>query len=219
MKFYLDSAEIENIKKAAKLGYLCGVTTNPSLLKKARVWEKFENLTNFYAEILQITHGLLFVQLPSEGFEPYLKSLEELDRGRIVVKIPSVQNGISMLKMAHELGYKACPTAVYTTSQAAMWKILGADYLAVYINRMEHRGFNVEKNLRSIFSILNSTVKLLGASIKNVSQFSLLLDMNIDAVTLSYEMFESISRCEFSMQDVEKFDRDFADVVKHFESA
>ncbi len=217
MKFYIDSADIEEIEKAIKLGYVQGVTTNPTLLKKARVWEKFENLHEFYSYLLKISNVEIFIQVPSKDYEYVLKELNGLDLSRIVVKIPSVPAGLDIARRLIYGGYITCATAVYTASQAAMWATLGVDYVAVYVNRMEKRGFDAEENISMILNVLkNSKAKVLAASVKKVEQLSFLLKIGVEHFTLNYRMLDAVTKCDFSLSDVKTFDADMEEVRRKF---
>lgn len=218
MDFYVDSANMKEIEKALSLGYVQGITTNPTLLKRAEIWKDFKSLHEFYSKLMEMCDGEVFVQVPSRNYEHMLKKLENLDNSRLVIKIPSVPNGIKAANDIMNKGYSVCATAVYTTSQAAMWSSIGVDYVAIYVNRMEKRGFNAKENVVSILNVLsNSRTKVLAASVKTVGQLSYLIDARVEYITLEYEMIEAITKCDFSIDDVEVFDNDLEEVVKRFE--
>ncbi|MCL4407829.1 MAG: transaldolase, partial [Thermotogae bacterium] len=131
MNLYVDSAKIDEIKKSLSLGYVHGITTNPTLLKKAEVWKESNNLRSFYSKILDLCDGEVFVQIPSQKFEPILGELESLDMSRLIIKIPSVSSSVEIAKNLVDRGYGICATAVYTPSQAIVWASLDANYVSV----------------------------------------------------------------------------------------
>ena len=217
MDFYIDSANMEEIEKAVSLGYVRGITTNPTLLKRAEVWKNFKSLNEFYSKLMKMCDGKVFAQIPSQNHERTLNELENLDNSRLVIKVPSVPTGIKVANNIMSRGYSVCATAVYTTSQAAMWSSIGVDYVAIYVNRMEKRGFNAKENIASILNVLSNTrTKVLAASVKTVEQLSYLMDMGIEHITLGYEMLEAITKCDFSIDDVKVFDDDSEEVMKRF---
>ncbi len=217
MKFYLDSARIDEIEKATSFGYIQGVTTNPTLLKRAEVWKDFKSLEELYLKIMRICDGEVFTQAPSENPQKMLNEIKNLDDSRLVIKIPSVPNGLKIARELVDKGYSVCATAVYTTSQAIMWSSMGVDYVALYVNRMEKKGFDTSKNVKAIVKALSNTqTRVLAASVKTVEQLSLLVDASVDYVTLGYDMIEDITKCDFSIQDTKTFDNDFEEVYKKF---
>ena len=217
MKFYLDSARIEEIEKATSFGYIQGVTTNPTLLKRAEIWKNFKGLGEFYLKVMRICDGEVFAQVPSKNSQKMLNEIKNLDDSRLVIKIPSVPSGLKIAKELVDKGYSVCATAVYTTSQAIMWSSLGVDYVAVYVNRMEKKGFDASKNVKAIVEALTNTqTKVLVASVKTVEQLSSLVDVGVDYVTLDYNMIEGITKCDFSIQDTKVFDNDLEEVFKEF---
>ncbi len=217
MKFYLDSARIDEIEKATSFGYIQGVTTNPTLLKRVEVWRDFKSLGEFYLKVMRICDGEVFVQVPSENSLKMLNEIKNLDDSRLVIKVPSVPKGLKIAKELVDKGYSVCATAVYTTSQAIMWSSLGADYVAVYVNRMEKKGFETFKNIKAIVKALSKTqTKVLAASVKTVEQLSSLVDVGVDYVTLDYNMIDGITKCDFSIQDTKTFDNDFEEMYERF---
>ncbi len=215
MKFYLDSARIDEIKKAASLGYVQGVTTNPTLLKRAEIWKDFKSLGEFYLEVMRICDGKIFMQVPSENSQKMLNEIKNLDDSRLVIKVPSVPKGLKIAKGLIDKDYSICATAVYTTSQALMWSSIGVDYVAVYVNRMEKKGFDAFKNVKAIVKALSNTqTSVLAASVKTVEQLSWLIDIGADYATLDYDMIEGITKCDFSIQDTKIFDNDFEKMYK-----
>ncbi len=217
MNFYIDSAKTEEIERAISLGYVQGITTNPTLLKRAEIWKEFKNLYEFYSKLMKMCDGEVFVQVPSQNYEHMLKEMERLDSSKLVIKIPSVPSGIKAANNIMNMGYSVCATAVYTTSQAAMWSSIGVDYVAIYVSRMEKRGFNTKENIVSILNVLSNTrTKVLAASVKTIEQLSYLIDSGIEYITLGYEMLEAITKCNFSIDDVKIFDDDLEEVIKRF---
>ncbi len=219
MRFYVDSANVEEIENALSFGYVKGVTTNPTLLKQERIWEKFESVKEFYSEIAKLLNmyvqdGKIFVQIPSTYIPTFLDELRDIFDG-LVIKIPSTPAALKNAVKLKEKGYSLCATAVYTSSQALMWSEIGVDYVAIYVNRMKKRGFNIQDNVNSIVKVLNqSSTKVLAASVKDVQELSLVMNVGIQHVTLGYEMIKDITKCDFSVEDTKTFDLDFEEVKK-----
>ncbi len=217
MQLYIDSAKIEEIKKALALGYVHGITTNPTLLKNAEVWKEYKNLRSFYSKLLDMCDGEVFAQIPSQKPEKILEELEDLDMSRLIIKIPSVPDGIEIARSLVDRGYSVCATAVYTPSQAIAWSSLDADYVAVYFNRMESNGMDAKGIVKTILNVLSKTrTKLLAASVKTTDQLDFLVSSGVEYITVGYDLVEKLIISENSQKDARAFDDDMAKVIKAF---
>ncbi|MCL5032205.1 MAG: hypothetical protein M1542_03000 [Thermotogae bacterium] len=217
MNLYVDSAKIDEIKKSLSLGYVHGITTNPTLLKKAEVWKESNNLRSFYSKILDLCDGEVFVQIPSQKFEPILGELESLDMSRLIIKIPSVSSSVEIAKNLVDRGYGICATAVYTPSQAIVWASLDANYVAVYFNRMEVFGINALENVKTILNVLSkSKTKVIAASVKTLDQMNLLVSTGVEYITIGYDLIEKLIESDNSQRDTKNFDEDMSEVMNNF---
>ncbi len=217
MELYVDSAKIDEIKKALNLGYVHGITTNPTLLKSAEVWKENKSLRYFYSKLLDMCEGEVFAQVPSQKSDDVLEALENLDMSRLVVKVPSVPSGVSIAKTLVDRGYNICATAVYTPSQAIAWASLDADYVAIYFNRMESAGINALENVKTILKVLSKTrTKVLAASVKTPEQLNALVSIGVDYITVGYDLLEKLIESDYSKKDTKSFDEDMAAVIKAF---
>ncbi len=217
MQLYIDSAKIDEIKKALALGYVHGITTNPTLLKNAEVWKEYKNLRSFYSKLLDMCDGEVFAQIPSQKPEKVLEEIGNLDMSRLIIKIPSVSGGIEIARSLVDRGYIVCATAVYTSSQAIAWSSLGADYVAIYFNRMESNGMDAKGNVKTILNVLSKTrTKLLAASVKTTEQLDFLVSSGVEYITVGYDLLEKLIISENSQKDAKSFDDDMAKVIKAF---
>jgi len=217
MNLYVDSAKIDEIKKSLELGYVHGITTNPTLLKKAEVWKESKNLRSFYSKILALCDGEVFVQIPSQKFEPILDELESLDMSRLIIKIPSVSGSVKIAKGLVDRGYSICATAIYTPSQAIAWASLDVDYVAIYFNRMEVAGINALENTKLILNTLSkSKTKVIAASVKTLEQLNSLVSVGIEYITIGYDLLEKLIESDSSQRDTKNFDEDMFNVMKNF---
>jgi transaldolase len=217
MNLYVDSAKIDEIKKSLELGYVHGITTNPTLLKKAEVWKESKNLRSFYSKILALCDGEVFVQIPSQKFKPILDELESLDMSRLIIKIPSVSGSVKIAKELVDRGYSICATAIYTPSQAIAWASLDVDYVAIYFNRMEVAGINALENTKLILNALSkSKTKVIAASVKTLEQLNSLVSVGIEYITIGYDLLEKLIESDSSQRDTKNFDEDMFNVMKNF---
>jgi transaldolase len=217
MKLYIDSAKIDEIKEALSLGYVEGITTNPTLLKVAEIWKDYKSIKSFYSKLLDLCDGEIFVQIPSVNPQKVLDELENLDRSRLVIKIPSVPSGVQVAKDLIDRGYYVCATAVYAPSQAIAWASIDVDYIAIYFNRMELSGINALENTKTILNLLSKTrTKVLAASVKTLEQLNSLVSAGVDYVTVGHDLLQQLMNSENSLKDTKVFDADMLKVLKEF---
>ncbi len=211
MKFYLDSANIEEIKVASDLPYFSGVTTNPILLSKSGV----VNREKFYESILTlIPKKELFVQVFSRDAEGVYKealSLSSLARDRIIIKIPATDE---LLKTANRLtlkGIRVCLTAVSSIRQIAISGTLNIEYCAVYLNRMLKTGKEIYKQISDSSKMITENLfntRILIASLPDESLIEpILMYKNLD-YTLPFKPFMNLLKT----RDSEEWIRGFYEV-------
>ncbi|HEB62019.1 MAG TPA: fructose-6-phosphate aldolase, partial [Bacteroidetes bacterium] len=137
MKFFVDTANLAQIKEAKDLGILDGVTTNPTLMAKEGIKGK-NNIFKHYADICSIVEGDVSAEVISVDFEGMIKEAEELATisPYIVVKIPMIKEGIKAIKYLSEKGIKTNCTLVFSAGQAILAAKAGATYLSPFIGRI-----------------------------------------------------------------------------------
>ncbi len=147
MKFYLDSANLDEIQKAKDLSFFAGVTTNPILISRAGIKDRLQ----FYRHVLSvIPKKELFVQVFSKAAEEAYKeavSLSNLSRERVIIKIPVTNEMTNTAARLTEKGIRVCLTAVSNIRQIAVAGTLGIEYCAVYLNRMLKKNKKVYEHI------------------------------------------------------------------------
>ncbi|EIV99427.1 transaldolase family protein [Thermoanaerobacter siderophilus] len=210
MELYLDTADIDEIKSAFNIGIVKGVTTNPTILLKTR-----KSRENSIRDILKYSKGMVYVQTVSEKYEDIMsevQSLLEFDNKRIGIKIPVTPDGIKAIKELSDKSIKTIATAVFTTSQAVVSALAGADYIAPYINRMEQNeidAINIIKEIRNIYEMNNIETKILAASFRNMEQIMRVIKAGAQAVTISYELFCEMFNNYLTEKSINKFKEDW----------
>ncbi|TCW39510.1 transaldolase [Thermohydrogenium kirishiense] len=210
MDLFLDTADIEQIKQGFDIGILKGVTTNPSILLKAG-----KSRSDTIKAILENSNGLLFVQTVSDKYRDIMIEANELlsfDSKRIGIKIPVTPDGIKAIQELKKSSVKTLATAVFSTSQAIISAIAGADYIAPYINRMEQNGIDaieVIKEIRSIYEMNCFETKILAASFRNVEQVIRTIKAGTHSVTISYELFCDMFNNYLTDKSIKKFAEDW----------
>lgn len=167
MKFFLDTAIVEEIRWAAKLGVVDGVTTNPTLI--ARSGRKFEKVVK---EITEIVDGPISAEAVSLNAEGMIKEARELSRihKNIVVKIPFIEEGIKAVKVLSKEGIKTNVTLVFSASQSLIAAKVGASYVSPFIGRIDDtgaRGMKVVEETVKIFKNYNYQTEVIVASIRH----------------------------------------------------
>lgn len=171
MKFFIDTANLAQIKEAQDLGVLDGVTTNPSLMAKEGISGE-QNVINHYKAICEIVDGDVSAEVISTNFENIIKEGEALAKldDKIVVKVPMIKDGIKALKYFSSKGIKTNCTLVFTAGQALLAAKAGATYVSPFIGRLDDistDGLSLIEDIRLIFDNYGYETQILAASIRN----------------------------------------------------
>lgn len=213
MELYLDTADIDEIKSAFNIGIVKGVTTNPTILLKAK-----KSREDSIRDILKYSKGMVYVQTISEKYEDIMSEAQrllEFDNKRIGIKIPVTPDGIKAIKELSDKSIKTIATAVFTTSQAVVSALAGADYIAPYINRMEQNeidAINIIKEIRNIYEMNDMETKILAASFRNMEQIMRVIKAGAHAVTISYELFCEMLNNYLTEKSINKFKEDWKEL-------
>lgn len=167
MEFYIDTAEIEAIKKYWDMGVIDGVTTNPTLI--ARSGRVFSEVI---AEIAEVVKGPISVEAVSETAEELIEESKKLAEygEHIVVKIPMTEAGLKATKELTKLGIKTNVTLIFSASQALLAAKAGATYVSIFVGRLDdkgHEGMDVVWETSQIFQNFDMESKIITASIRH----------------------------------------------------
>ena len=170
MKFFIDTANLEQIKEAQALGVLDGVTTNPSLMAKEGIPASQAN--EFYKEVCNIVQGPVSAEVISTDYEGMIKegdALAELNE-HIVVKIPMIKDGIKAIKYFSDKGIKTNCTLIFSVGQALLAAKAGATYVSPFIGRLDDistDGLNLITDIRTVFDNYMFDTQILAASVRH----------------------------------------------------
>jgi len=171
MKFFIDTANLDQIKEAQDLGVLDGVTTNPSLMAKEGISGE-ENVLNHYRAICAIVEGDVSAEVISTDYQTMIKegeALAQLD-SKIVVKIPMIKDGIKAIKYFSKKGIKTNCTLVFSAGQALLAAKAGATYVSPFIGRLDDistDGLALIEDIRLIYDNYNYPTQILAASVRH----------------------------------------------------
>ncbi len=171
MKFFIDTANLEQIREAQALGILDGVTTNPSLMAKEGITGE-ENIKNHYKAICEIVDGDVSAEVISTDFEGMVKEGEELEalHPQIVVKLPMIGDGVKACKYFSDKGIKTNVTLVFSAGQALLAAKAGATYVSPFIGRLDDistDGLNLISEIRHIYDNYMFETEILAASVRH----------------------------------------------------
>ncbi|MCZ2085692.1 MULTISPECIES: fructose-6-phosphate aldolase [unclassified Kaistella] len=187
MKFFIDTANLEQIKEAQDLGILDGVTTNPSLMAKEGISGK-EAILNHYKTICEIADGDISAEVLSTTYEEMIKEGEELAaiHPNIVVKIPMIKDGIKALKYFSNKGIKTNCTLIFSAGQALLAAKAGANYVSPFLGRLDDisvDGMNLIEEIRIIFDNYMFDTEILAASIRSPMHIINCAKIGADVIT------------------------------------
>ena len=187
MKFFIDTANLDQIREAQDLGILDGVTTNPSLMAKEGISGK-EAITNHYKTICDIVDGDISAEVLSTTYEEMIKEGDELAaiHPNIVVKIPMIKDGIKALKYFSDKGIKTNCTLIFSAGQALLAAKAGATYVSPFLGRLDDisvDGLNLIEEIRVIFDNYMFDTEILAASIRSPMHIINCAKIGADVVT------------------------------------
>jgi len=171
MKFFIDTANLNQIKEAQDLGVLDGVTTNPSLMAKEGITGK-DKILKHYEDICTIVEGDVSAEVIATDFENMVKEGEELAslHPQIVVKVPMIKDGIKAIKYFSDQGIKTNCTLVFSAGQALLAAKAGATYVSPFIGRLDDvstDGLNLIAEIRMIYDNYGFNTQILAASVRH----------------------------------------------------
>ncbi|MDF0716147.1 fructose-6-phosphate aldolase [Muricauda sp. 334s03] len=171
MKFFIDTANLDQIKEAQELGVLDGVTTNPSLMAKEGITGK-DNILKHYVDICNIVDGDVSAEVVATEFEEMVKEGEELAElhDQIVVKVPMIKDGVKALKYFSDKGIRTNCTLVFSPGQALLAAKAGATYVSPFLGRLDDistDGLNLIAEIRLIYDNYGFETEILAASIRH----------------------------------------------------
>jgi len=206
MKFFIDTANLEEIKTAASFGVIDGVTTNPSLVSK-------EGDINFHTrikEICEVVDGPVnaeVVSIDTDGMIEEARELAEL-ASNVVVKVPMTIDGLKAVKTLSKEGIKTNVTLVFSANQALLAAKAGATFVSPFIGRLDdraHDGMELVKEIRTIYDNYCFETELLAASIRHPLHVKQAALAGADIATIPYSVIEKMSKHPLTDTGLDRF--------------
>lgn len=187
MKFFIDTANLEQIKEAQDLGILDGVTTNPSLMAKESI-KGDDNILKHYKKICEIVDGDVSAEVISTEFEGMIKEGEKLSalHPQIVVKIPAIKEGIKAIKYLSQKGIRTNCTLIFSQGQALLAAKAGATYVSPFIGRLDDTssdGLELVEKLVEMLNYYGFETQVLAASIRHPMHIIKCIEIGVDVAT------------------------------------
>ena len=211
MKFFIDTANVEDIKKANDMGVICGVTTNPSLIaKEGRVFEKV------IAEIASIVDGPISgeVRATTTDAESMIREGREIAKihKNMVVKIPMTVEGLKAVKVLSSEGIKTNVTLIFTANQALLAARAGASYVSPFLGRLDDistKGIDLVAEIAEMFDVAGIETEIIAASVRipiHVTECAL---AGADIATVPYKVIVPMPHHPLTDGGIEKFKQDY----------
>lgn len=214
MKIFVDTAKVEDIKKANDMGVICGVTTNPSLIAK-----EGRDFKEVITEITQIVDGPISgeVKATTTSAEGMIKEGREIAsiHKNMVVKIPMTIEGLKAVKVLSKEGIKTNVTLVFTSNQALLAARAGASYVSPFLGRLDdisQSGIELIKEISSIFKIYNFDTEIIAASVRNHIHVKECALAGADIATIPYGVIEQMTKHPLTDAGILKFQQDYEKV-------
>lgn len=187
MKFFIDTANLDQIKEAQDMGILDGVTTNPSLMAKEGITGK-DNILQHYIDICNAVEGDVSAEVIAIDLKGMIKEGEELAalHPQIVVKIPMIKEGVKALRHFSQKGIKTNCTLVFSSGQALLAAKAGATYVSPFIGRLDDIGFDgieLIEEIRHIYNNYAFETEILAASIRHTRHLIACAQIGADVMT------------------------------------
>ncbi len=213
MKFFIDTASLDQIKEAKDLGILDGVTTNPSLMAKEGITGE-ANIIQHYVDICKIVDGDVSAEVISTDFDGIVKEgkrLAELAEN-IVVKVPMIREGIKAISYFTEHGIRTNCTLVFSAGQAILAAKAGATYLSPFVGRVDDiswDGIELIRQIAEIYAVQGYETEILAASIRNAKHIVDAAQAGADVVTCPLSSMLGLLKHPLTDIGLEKFLADY----------
>lgn len=209
MKFFIDTANLQEIREAYDLGVLDGVTTNPSLMAKEGI-SGDANVKAHYKAICDIVDDNVSAEVIATDYEGILKEGRELAKidSKIVVKVPMIKDGVKAIKQFTKEGIRTNCTLIFSAGQALLAAKAGASYVSPFIGRLDdisHNGMELIGQIRLIFDNYGFETEILAASVRHTMHLLQCAEIGADVATCPLNVITSLLKHPLTDSGLEKF--------------
>ena len=211
MKFFLDTANVNQIREINEMGVICGVTTNPSLIAK-----EGRDFNEVIKEITEIVDGPISGEVVSEDSAGMIKEGREIAKmhKNMIVKIPMTGEGLKATKVLTSEGIKTNVTLVFSANQALLAANAGATYVSPFLGRLDDismTGMDLVRDISEIFSLYRIETKIIAASVRNPIHVLEVARAGADISTIPYDLVKQMLKHPLTDQGLEKFKADWTE--------
>lgn len=211
MKFFIDTANVEDIKKANDMGVICGVTTNPSLIAK-----EGKNFNDVIKEITSIVDGPISGEVKATTIkaEDMIAEAREIAKihKNMVVKIPMTVEGLKAVKILSKEGIKTNVTLIFSANQSLLAARAGATYVSPFLGRLDDistDGLELIRTIADIFATHDIDTEIISASVRHPIHVTECALAGADIATVPYNVIEQMTKHPLTEQGIEKFKKDY----------
>ena len=209
MKFFIDTANLDQIKEAESLGILDGVTTNPSLMAKEGIKGE-NNIIKHYKDICDIVSGDVSAEVISVDYKGIIKEGENLAKlhKQIVIKVPMIEEGIKAIRYFSDKGLKTNCTLVFSAGQALLAAKAGATYVSPFIGRLDDvsaDGLNLISEIREIYDNYGFNTQILAASFRHTMHIVDCAKLGADVITSPLSAIKGLMKHPLTDIGLDKF--------------
>lgn len=214
MKIFIDTANVEDIKKANEMGVICGVTTNPSLIAK-----EGRDFIEVVKEITEIVDGPIsaeVISLEKDGMVTEARELVKIHKN-IVIKIPMTIEGLKAVKVLTAEGIKTNVTLIFSATQALLAARAGATYVSPFLGRLDDIGsvgMTLIKEISTIFKNYSLPTEIICASVRNPLHVIEAAQLGADISTIPYSVIVQMTKHPLTDAGIERFLKDWESVPK-----
>lgn len=215
MKFFLDTADVDQLKKAVEMGICDGATTNPSLV--ARTGKSFDQVIREVLDIVPGPVSLEVIALDTVGMLSEARALHERNPEKVVVKIPMTPEGIRAVRILSNEGVKTNVTLIFSAAQALIAAKAGATYVSPFVGRLDdisHQGMDLVSDIMTIFENYGFDTQVIVASIRHPMHVVEAAMMGADVATIPFAIVEKLFKHPLTDAGIERFLKDFSNVPK-----
>ncbi|HIZ12881.1 MAG TPA: fructose-6-phosphate aldolase [Candidatus Mediterraneibacter stercorigallinarum] len=211
MRFFIDTANVDDIRKANDMGVICGVTTNPSLI--AKEGREFEEVIQEIASIVDgpISGEVKATTTDAEGMIREGREIAKL-HPNMVVKIPMTVEGLKAVKVLAAEGIKTNVTLIFTANQALLAARAGAAYVSPFLGRLDDisvRGVELVEEIAEIFAVAGIETEIIAASVRNPMHITDCALAGADIATVPYKVIEQMTHHPLTDAGIRKFQEDY----------
>ena len=212
MKLFIDTANVEEIKKANEMGVICGVTTNPSLI--AKEGRDFKEVVKEITEIVDGPISAEVISLEADGMIEEALELVKIHKN-VVIKIPMTEEGLKAVKILSSKGIKTNVTLIFSATQALLAARAGASYVSPFVGRIDdigQDGISLISDIAEIFNIHGIETEIIAASIRNGMHVTNAALAGSDIATVPYNVIMSMTKHPLTDCGIAKFLKDWEGV-------